>query len=207
MAHELDRCRVFGVDEELLADGFVREQEADGLLVEAENFSGRWLSAGDPVLVQVLSAVRGECLYDATVTWSEARRIGVGGLALRERVQKRAAVRVPVELPHRITERVVGATPEPLEEPLDVVVLDVSAFGLRFRTRAEIEIGTRLALTFTGARRPLDLVLEVVRVQELRADQAYGCRLVAPSERTTDELFTFVLDEQRRLLAERRDAL
>lgn len=205
--HELDRCRVFGVDEdELLADGFVREQGASELLVEAEHFSGRWLGAGDPVVVQVLSAVQGECVYDGTVTWSEARRIGVGKLRLRERVQKRAAVRVPVELPHRITERVVGAVREPLEEPIDVVVLDVSAYGLRFRSREQLEPGTRLALTLTGPRRPLALVLEVVRVQELRTDRAHGCRFVGTDERTTDDLFSFVLDEQRRQLAERRDA-
>lgn len=207
MAHELDRCRVFGVgEEELLADGFVREQDDDALLVEAEHFSGRWLGAGDPVVVHVLSSVQGECVYDGTVTWSEARRIGVGGLQLRERVQKRAAVRVPVELPHRIAERVVGTAREPLEEPMDVVVLDVSAYGLRFRSRQEVEPGTRLALTLTGPRRPVDLVLEVVRVQELRADHAHGCRFVGADERTTDTLFSFVLDEQRRQLAERRDA-
>lgn len=206
MVHALDRCRVYGADEELLADGFVREQDATGLLVEAEHFSGRWLAAGDPVVVQVLSSVQGECVYDGTVTWSEARRIGVGDLLLRERVQKRAAVRVPVELPHRIEERVVGGGREPLEHALEVVVLDVSAYGLRFRTREQLEPGTRLALTFTAARRPLDLVLEVVRAQELRTDHAYGCRFVAVDERTTDDLFSFVLDEQRRLLAERRDA-
>lgn len=207
MVHELDRCRVFAVDEdELLADGFVREQDATALLVEAEHFSGRWLTAGDAVVVQVLSAVQGECVYDGTVTWSEARRIGVGALHLRERVQKRAAVRVPVELPHRICDRVVGSAREPLDEPIDVVVLDVSAYGLRFRSRAELEPGTRLALTLTGPRRPLDLVLEVVRVQELRTDHGYGCRIVAADERTTDDLFSFVLDEQRRQLAERRDA-
>ncbi|WP_162177328.1 PilZ domain-containing protein [Actinotalea ferrariae] len=206
MAHDLDRCRVFGVEGELLAEGFVREQEASSLLVEAEHFSGRWLSPGDPVVVEVLSAVQGECTFDAAVTWSEARRIGLAGLRLRERLQKRAAVRVPVELPHRVLERVVGTVREPLEEPLDIVVLDVSAYGLRFRTRAEVETGTHLALTFTATRRPLDLVLEVVRVQELRSDHAYGSRLVDPDERTTDALFTFVLDEQRRQLAERRDS-
>jgi hypothetical protein len=206
VAHDLDPCRVFTPDGELIADGFVREHEGETLLVEAERFTGGWLEAGEDAVVQVLSSVRGECTYDAVVGFAAARRIQLSGLVLRERVQKRAAVRVPTELPHRITHVEGSEGPEALDEPLDVVVLDVSAHGLRFRCRSEIEVGARLLLTFTAARRPLDLLLEVVRHQELRTENAYGCLIVEASDRVTDELFRFVMDEQRRGLAERRDA-
>lgn len=206
MAHELDVCRVHGTGGELLADGFVREQDGDTLVVAAEHFSGRWLEQGDPVVAHVLSEVSGQCTYDAVVVYAEAGRVALTDLRLRERVQQRQAVRVPTELPHRITAVLGDEGREELEPPLDVLVIDVSAHGLRFRCAAEIEPGARLVMPFTATRAPVELVLEVVRQQTLRADEAYGCRIVGASERVTDELFRFVLDEQRRQLAERRDA-
>ncbi|GGB94685.1 PilZ domain-containing protein [Cellulomonas carbonis] len=206
MGHELDACRVHGTDGELLADGFVREHEGGTLVVAAERFSGRWLEEGDPVVAHVLGEVSGQCTYDAVVVFAEAGRVGLRDLRLRERVQHRQAVRVAVELPHRVTAVVGDEGPEPLDPPLDVVVIDVSAHGLRFRCSAEMELGTRLVLPFTATRTPVDLLVEVVRHQTIRTDDAYGCRIVGAPERVTDELFRFVLDEQRRQLAERRDA-
>ena len=105
MSFDLDPCRVHADSGELLAEGFVREQTDEGLIVEAEHFTGSWLHEGDAAVVQVMSAVRGEVTYDAVVTLSAARRIGLGRLQLREAVQKRSAVRVPTSLPHRITHR------------------------------------------------------------------------------------------------------
>lgn len=205
MTHVLDPCRVYGAEGELLADGFVREQDEDGLLVEAANFTGRWLEPGDPAVVQVLSAVRGECTYDAVVASSEVRRIALTALRLRERVQKRSAVRVPTEVPVAVAEQVVDGRAEPLDPPVEAVVVDVSAYGLRLRTAAELDPGTRLVVPFAAARMPLRLVAEVLRGQETRHGFTYGCRLVAPSERDCDVLHGFVMQEQRRQLAARAD--
>lgn len=207
MSFDLDVCRVYADSGELLADGFVRESRADELVVESEHFGGGWLESGDPVIVQVLSAVRGECIYDATVRRTETRRVEVGGLVLREAVQKRSAVRVPTSLPFRVTHRVEGQEDVPLDPPVDVVVVDVSAHGMRLTASEEIEAGTRLRLDFVadGVRAPV--VLRVLRVVELPRGFAHGCVIEDLDERRTDDLFSFVLAEQRRQRAARLDAM
>lgn len=207
MSFDLDGCRVYADAGELLADGHVRETYDDALLVEAEHFTGRWLEAGDPVIVQVLSAVRGECVYDAVVAWAETGRVEVRDLRLREAVQKRSAVRVPTSLPFRVTHRLEGRELVELESPLDVVVLDVSAHGLRFSAPVEVEPDTRLSLHFRADGVDAPMVVRVLRVTEAGRGYAHGCAIEGLDERRTDDLFSFVLAEQRRQRAARLDAI
>ena len=205
MAFELDPCVVRATTGEMLARGFVREHDGVTMLVEAEHFSGVWLQEGDPTLVEVMSSHKGACTYDATVGFSTAGRIQLVDLALRAVVQQRSALRVATTLPYQVTEVVEDGVRVPLDEPLDVVVIDVSAHGLRFRAAVEVEAGVQLALRFDAGHVPVDLVVEVLRGEEVRAGSAYGCRFVELREREADVLFRFVLEEQRRQLAQRRD--
>lgn len=206
MAFELDPCRVHGEGGELVAAGHVRVDDGGSILVEAERFTGHSLDPGDPVVLEIASAVRGECTFDAVVLTSSARLIELGHLALRAVVQKRSAVRVPVTLPLTFTHDVTDGDPVPLDAPIEAVVLDVSAHGLRFRADAAVPTGTRLAAVFDATRRPVPVVVEVLRHDEMRSGVGHGCRFVGMAERDTDEMFSFVLLEQRRQLAERRDA-
>lgn len=207
MSFDLDPCRVFAATGELVAEGFVREHDSRSLLVEAEHFSGAWLDQGDPVVVQVMSSLRGECTYDAVVQASELHRIEMVGLTLREAVQKRAAARVTTSLPFRITHRVEGDELVVLPEPLDVTVLDVSAYGMRLGCAEEIEADTRLVLDFRAEGVSRRLVLRVLRAGALPSGFAHGCVIEGLDERQTDDLFGFVLSEQRRQRAARMDAV
>lgn len=200
MAFELDPCRIRGQGGELLAQGFVREHEDDVAAVDVEHEAGGWLDEGEAVLLEVLSPHRGTVTHDAVVGAVVGRRVVLEGLSVREAVQLRSAVRVPTSIPV-VVRPVVAGDEEPA--PTDAVVVDVSAHGMRLRCAAPAEPGARLALRFVATRSPLDLVLEVVRCSELAGDAVLGCRLVDVSERDTDELFRFVLEEQRRQLAVR----
>lgn len=196
MTFHLDTCRVHAESGELLADGFVREQAGRGLVVEAEHFSGAWLSPGDPVLVQVLSSVRGECWYDAVVTASEPRRVEVDDLRLREAVQKRGAVRVPVSIVVPTTRVVVDG--EALEEPPRVTVADVSATGMRLVAPTELPVGSLVELVLETEDLRLPVRLRVLRTVERGSATSHGCTLEGLSERDEDALFAYVLAEQRR---------
>lgn len=207
VSFDLDGCRVFASTGELLADGFVRESTEHGLLVEAEHFTGRWLEHGDGVVVQVLSAVRGECTYDAQVEWAEAGRIEVSDLRLREAVQKRGAVRVPTDLPFRVVHALEGVEEVPFDPPLDVVVLDVSAHGMRVAAPVELPPGTRFVLDFAAEGVRARMVLNVLRSVEAGRGFAHGCAIEGLDERRTDDLFSFVLAEQRRQRAARMNSM
>src|SRR5690554_1694775 len=112
VAFDLDPCRVYAASGELLAEGFVREQHDAAILVEAEHFSGVCLEVGDEAVVEVMSAHRGACTYDARVASSAAQRIELDDLRLREVVQQRSAVRVPTSIALQVTHRVVGTQRE-----------------------------------------------------------------------------------------------
>lgn len=204
MAFELDPCRIRAEGGELLAQGYVREHDGDEVAVDVEHDAGGWLAEGDVVVLEILSPHRGTLVHDARVDVVVARRVVLGGLTLRTAVQLRSAVRVPTSIPVVLRADSVDDAGEPATIELDAVVLDVSAHGMRVRCHADVASGAHLALTFRATRTPLELTLEVIRVQELAGDAVLGCRLVDASERETDELFRFVLEEQRRQLAVRR---
>jgi len=205
VALELEPCLVHASTGELLARGFVREHEGTSLVVEAKTFTGTWLLPGDPAVLQVLSADRGSITYDAVVAFSAVRRIGLANLTLRTVVQQRAALRVHTAIPMQISHVLDGK--EVVEiAPLEVLVIDLSAHGMRIRSEAVIEPGTLLAVVFTATGRPIDLVVEVLRAEEIRGGFAYGCRFAGATEREHDELFRFVLRQQRRQLADRAQA-
>ncbi|WP_182113897.1 MULTISPECIES: PilZ domain-containing protein [unclassified Actinotalea] len=204
MAFELDPCRIRTTEGELLVQGFVREHWGTGAEVEVDHEAGGWIQDGDAVLLEVLSSVRGACTFDAVVVASGERRVELCDLVLRETVQMRSAVRVPTSIP--VTLHPVGPparTGEDAEPDVQGVLIDVSATGVRVRLAEPLDQGTRFTFRLDATRVPLDLQLEVLRGHEIGGATAVGCRLVDVSERETDELFRFVLEEQRRLLAQR----
>lgn len=206
MALELAPCRVHGEGGELVAAGHVRSADGSSLQVTAPRYAGHALIPGDPVVLEVASAVRGECTFDAVVATSAPGVIELVGLHLRDVVQRRSAVRAAVSLPLTFTARVEDGEDVPLVPPLQVLVMDISADGLRFRVDAALELGTQLRAEFP-ARRPVAVLAEVVRHETLRAGVAHGCRFLDLAERDRDVLVAFVLQEERRLIAERRDTL
>jgi uncharacterized OsmC-like protein len=204
---ELDPCWVHGDSGELIAAGHVRTHQGDRLVVEAPRYSGGSLWPGDPVVLVVASELRGSCTIDAVVTASARTRLELSDLRIRVVEQKRNAVRVPVSERVTFAHVVEGDEQVPLDEPVDAQVLDLSAYGMRFRAETEVPIGTRLVGTYPTARRAVPVVLEVIRHEELRGAVGHGGRFVGMHERDTEELFRAVLDRQRRLIAERRDAV
>lgn len=207
MGFDLDVCRVHAPSGELLADGFVREHDDAFLVVEAEHFTGAWLDPGDPVAVQVLSSQRGELHYDAVVAEAGSRRVVVTDLRLREAVQKRGAVRVPTSLRFRTTRVQLPEEDEPRAAPLDVVVVDVSAGGMRVVCDEELPPGTLVELDFVAEGVQLPVRLRVLRATPQHTKVAHGCRLEDLDVRSEDALFGFVLAEQRRQRAARLDQL
>lgn len=197
MSWELDPCRVHAESGELVADGVVREQTSASLVVDAEHFTGVWLDPGDVVVAQVLSTTRGALTYDARVASSETGRIELVDLRLRDAVQQRSAVRVATSLPVAVREMVVDGQRTELETPLAVTVLDLSAGGARVHAAEELAAGTRLVLDLELGR-PLRLVAEVLRTAPGRTGFLHGCRFDQIREREADEIFSFVLAEQRR---------
>ncbi len=206
MSLELAPCEVHGEGGELVAAGHVRSADASSLQVSAPRYSGHVLEPGDVVVLEVASAVRGECTFDAVVSASRPGFIDLAQLQLRDVRQRRTAVRVPIMMAFTFDAVVQDGEDVPFEPPLAALVLDVSADGMRFRTDVPLPVGTQLRAEFP-ARRTVPLLVEVLRHEDLRGGIAHGCRFVGITERDRDLLIQYVLQEERRILVERRDAL
>ena len=203
MAFESDTCAVHAVTGELLARGHVREHAGGRLVMAAQAFTGAWLDPGDAAVLEVFSTDRGVLTFDAVVESSELGRIALRRLALREAVQHRSSLRVPTELDILLDSVLADGQETVLDPPWPVHVDDLSADGLKLRTTEELAVGAHVRTAIPLQGRSLEVQLEVVRRTEVRGALTYGCRILGVSERDRDALFRFVLEQQRRTLAQR----
>ncbi|MHB1489864.1 MAG: PilZ domain-containing protein [Cellulomonas sp.] len=204
--HELDQCVVFS-GSQVLVDGYVRAFEDGVMQVESEDVLRSGADPGDEVSLLVLDEIRGECHYWAQVGRVRARGLDLVDVEMVQAVQKRRVARVRVDLPcsgtlepqpgfTAATDASGGAEGAPSGGPLTFTVLDVSAHGIQVRSRARLTVGRRFAFVFAPTRVPLALTAEVLRVEESLTGYRYGCRFVDQHERSADELFRFVLQQQ-----------
>ncbi len=209
MAFEADPCALRNEAGELIARGFVREHDDESLLVDAHGLLDTWLTEGDSALVEVFNTDRGALTYRGVVEFAAARRVRLRELRLQVVRQQRAALRVPIDLTVGVVARVdapdANGADETLDPPWQVTVIDLSAHGLRFLATEGVEPGSTWRVRLPAPRRHLDVVVQVVRTEELRAGVAHGCRFVDARERDSDELFRWVLDLQRQQLAKRAE--
>lgn len=219
--HELDRCVVF-VGSQVLLDGYVRSFDGGVMRVESEEPVLGSIAPGTEVSTLVFDEIRGECHYWAVADQSRARGVDLVSVEMIQSVQKRGVARVRTEIPLTgVLEPHPGSAPtsaaasgaDPDREPdgaaspgqpIAFTVLDVSAHGMQAWSKVPVRVGRRFTFRFTAARAPLPLTAEVLRVQESRTGYRYGCRFVNQDERSAEELFRFVMQEQG---AQRRNRL
>lgn len=121
-----------------------------------------------------------------------------------ERMQRRAAVRVPVQLIARVGRRADGSPTELPEDAEAGITEDLSAGGVlvRFRSPLQVDSTVRLQVHCGGIGGEIDVLARVVRVEhDERAARAFRTALVFPDLPRPDEtrLVRFLFDRQRQL--------
>ncbi len=89
-----------------------------------------------------------------------------------------------------------GAGDEPAEIRLPFTVVDVSAHGMRMMSTTVLPPGSTIRFVFPELSDDFRLEAVVVRAQESRSGNHYGCRFVGTTPRQTDDLFRYVLRTQ-----------
>jgi hypothetical protein len=91
-----------------------------------------------------------------------------------------------------------GAEPagEATEIPVKFTVIDVSAHGMRMMCSTVLPPGSTIRFVFPELSDDFRLEAVVVRAQESRSGNHYGCRFVGTTPRQTDDLFRYVLRTQ-----------
>ena len=206
MTLDANPCQLRTAAGELVARGFVREHRGDAMVVDAQTLAGTWFDEGEPAMVEVFDTDRGTMTYEGFVDFAAGKRVRLHRLRLQVVRQQRSALRVPADVPVRLEARLGG--PEGEEEPdppVWLTAIDLSAHGARLLSAEEVEPGQRWRVGLDAPRRPMSLTAEVIRVEKVRGGYSCGCRFVDATERDHDELFGWVLDLQRRLLARRSE--
>ncbi|WP_240675268.1 PilZ domain-containing protein [Cellulomonas endophytica] len=197
------------------------EQEPAGLVVTADGLAAapdRGLTTGRKVRLRIASAARGLWDYAGVVD-----RVDDGEVVLREVVlvrstQLRSALRIPVGVtvpgrrvrpPAEGAEGVAepdedAATPDEDADAVRMVVVDLSADGVRVVSRPALAVGDEVDTHIPEARRapggglePLPVRLLVVRSAQHGDVEHHGCRIVGLDAKDREHLHAYVARVER----------
>lgn len=193
--HEFDKCHVTAVTGERLASGFVTDYQ-DGVMRLNVETTGPILKP-TPVFVYVYNSVKGECVYKGILSAGRTENLAVLEVEMVRSLQKRENARVNKQLRYWVGEYFTpDGTRAALEEPAEIMILNISAEGMLFNSVRDFGVGYRFPLVFREARVPIRLQVEIVRRSEYRRSYNYGCRFIGITAREQDEIYRFVLHEQ-----------
>jgi hypothetical protein len=187
--HELAGCRL------MTADGMVGGHVvaySDGVLRLHVEAAGPVHAGDDPVAVEVLDPVRGECTYRGLVAKVLGTAVDVVVVEATGQRQRRSAARADY---HVTCAAVLETDDEP--ERVVITVLDVSATGLRFSSRRDLTHGAVLVVHLPAPTGVLELRARVLRIEDTRGGYRYGAELLDVDQRTTERLYRLVLQLQR----------
>lgn len=198
--HELAGCRLMAADG--VIDGYVTQYAAGVLRLQLES-ALLAQEVGDPVTVQVLDPVRGECTYRGVLAKASGPAVDVVVVEAASQRQRRAAARAP----YQVSCLGVEETDEgPVQ--LALTVLDVSATGLRFSSKRKVPDGGVLLVHLPAEGATLTLRARVLRVEEARHLWRHGAEFVDVDDPSRERLYRLVMRLQReevRRAAEARD--
>ena len=187
--HELAGCRLMAA--EGVIDGYVTEYAAGVLRMQLEApLLAR--EVGDPVTVQVLDPVRGECTYRGIVAKAPGPAVDVVVMETASRRQRRSAARAAYRVTCLGVAEVDG---EPV--PFALTVLDVSATGLRFSSKRKVPDGGALLVHLPAEGTTLELHARVLRVDEVRHGWRHGAEFFDVDDASRERLYRLVMRLQR----------
>ena len=189
--HELAGCRLLSA--EGVIDGYVVEYAA-GVLRMQLDAPVLEHDVGEPVTVQVLDPVRGECTYRGLLAKALGPTVDVVVVESSGQRQRRSAARAAYQV---TCLAVIDPDHEETVEQIAVTVLDVSATGLRFSSRRELPDGSAILVWLPSDQGALDLRAHVLRVEEGHGVWRYGAALVDVDEPTQERLYRLVMRLQR----------
>ncbi|MDI3340446.1 MAG: PilZ domain-containing protein [Sphaerobacter sp.] len=179
-----------------------RAAERDGLIVAVDDAAPLARLAGTTVTLvadrPLAAPLVATAVVERVLPGPPARLVLARSTPWQPR-QRREAVRLDVEIR---PQRVARITPEG-EEPIDALIVNLSATGVRLTSTAPLDPGERLRLAFVlpATEPPFDTVVEVTRCQERPAGPRrrwqLGCRFVDLDQHASDTIFRFIFREQR----------
>ena len=157
------------------------------------------LMPGQLVMVEV--ARPGDALYSIETLIESATTEEPPSLILRpdgpwQRVQRRRAVRHPVDMRPTSALQLRGTSREPVA--FSAIISDLSAGGLRLATVTELQVGDQLELAFGTPSGGAELRLRLTVVRTARGHDGWdvGCQFVEPSATEREQIVQFILAQQ-----------
>lgn len=194
--HEFDRCVIVDADKNPVTEGFVRSFEKGDVEIRTAKDATGWLHRGQPVQVHIYNASMGQCIYSAKVKTVHMRMVQLISAELVVNRQKRDSTRASVELDYLFRFYVDEDGTHPLEKPVQVKLLNVSAKGMCIACAERFDMGFRFAVTFRETARDIPLVVEILRREATPGGFRYGCQFTGIAEKDADEIHRWVFRQQ-----------
>lgn len=154
---------------------------------------------GETLKVCAYDDMRGICWYSAIVNYSAIDRIILTDYHLLDVIQRRKSIKVKTTFETNIY--IVYDVDEnkiTLENPVKIVVRDISAGGIFFTTDHIFLDGNQFEFYFNQGPKHLRIKTKILRRQEMNnGKKGYGCTFIDATEKEQDILFAFLWEVQR----------
>lgn len=191
--HEFDKCEIENLANKIVATGYVLDFNAGIMKVHTREQA--FLNRGQMVMIYILNSQTGECTYRAQVLQANENSIEFNNLAFLGSIQKRNNTRVSKQMRFTIHNKIVNGRAVQLEKPITINMLNISAQGMCFNCDEKLDSGFTFPLEFHETKRPVHLIVKIIRKEEYTRSNNYGC-IFEINEKDMDELYKFVLKEQ-----------
>lgn len=197
--YEFDKCAIMDRGQNEIANGVVQQYEDDTMKIGITD--GGIIHEGTEVSVYIFNSMYGECKFEATVKFSSDVFVTLSNIRFVNSYQKRENVRVDKIMLCKITCKFIKNNDgkeekRGLDKPIDITILNISATGLYINSAYKFRVGDTFPFTLTNTSKPLDVSVEIVRVEEYGRSNNYGCRFYNISRAEMDIIFKMVLKEQ-----------
>ncbi|SDN19425.1 PilZ domain-containing protein [Acetanaerobacterium elongatum] len=154
---------------------------------------------GETLKVCAYDDMKGICWYSAIVSFSAIDRIILTDYHLLDVIQRRKSIKVKTTFETNIY--IVYDVDEnkiTLENPIKIVVRDISAGGIFFTADQIFFEGNQFEFYFNQGPKHLRIKTLILRRQDMNnGKKGYGCSFIDATEKEQDILFAFLWEVQR----------
>lgn len=178
---------------QLLARGITAQKgdnEIIATIVEVTRL-GAQIRKGDGVVVKHMNNATGVNIFSGTITTIKGSVVVIDGLKIMSQLQRRRELKVKVRFDAQLYRMTKHDT-----YLYKVRVVDISAGGVGFNTRENLDINDRYYYLFDRNGKDISAKTEILRQKPIDGGFFYGCRFVDVSREDEENIRRFVYTMQ-----------
>lgn len=193
-------CEIKSMDNELIAIGRIKEVTPKYIKINSDKIELQIIDYGTPIKINVFNAKIGFRVLVGSIYTSTPMEMSVDSVYNLVEKERRSFFRVNVNMPSTIIYSKSPTDEFPTEA--NVVIMDMSLSGLKFKTKCEFEVNSVFAVELDlNNRKKSVFQCRILREIETREDvNYYGCEFIYSKSEDADILCSYLFKKQREFL-------